>query len=128
MSHPTVAVPSVQAVEQYVGLDVGDRHTHACVLDEQGEVLEEVRLRTSRAEIEARFEDTARARVVIEAGAHSPWMVALLSRLGRVDPKLLAPIKPRSESCRADLAKIRARDELVRMRTALVNHVRGAVK
>jgi transposase len=151
----------VQSVQLYIGLDVGDRYTHACVLDESGVVIEEQRLRTSRASIEEHFEGMRRARIVIEAGAHSPWMVALLARLGhevilanprrlplitqsdskndrrdaqtlarlgRVDPELLSPIKPRSEACRADLAMIRARDELVRLRTALVNHARGAVK
>ncbi len=161
MSHPTVAVPSVQSIQGYVGLDVGDRYTHACVLDVHGEILEELRLRTSRAALEQHFKEGNHARIVVEAGAHSPWIVALLSefghevilanprclplitrsdskndrrdaqtlaRLGRVDPKLLSPIQPRSEQYRADLAVIRARDELVRLRTALVNHVRGAVK
>jgi transposase len=151
----------MQSIQRYVGLDVGDRYTQVCVLDEGGEVLEEQRIRTSRVELRKYFEGASRARIVIEAGAHSPWMVALLSelghevvlanprrlplitqsdskndrrdaetlaRLGRVDPKLLSPIKPRSQSCRADLAVIHARDELVRLRTALVNHVRGAVK
>lgn len=161
MSHPTVAVPSLQSVQRYVGLDVGDRYTHACVLDEGGKILEEQRLRTSRADLRKHFEGVDRARIVIEAGAHSPWMVTLLTelghevilanprrlplitqsdskndrrdaqtlaRLGRADPELLSPIELRSESCRAGLAMIRARDELVRQRTALVNHARGAVK
>ena len=51
-----------------------------------------------------------------------------LARLGRLDPKLLAPIRHRGEEAQADLARLRARDSLVRARTQLVNHVRGAVK
>jgi transposase len=51
-----------------------------------------------------------------------------LARIGRVDPKLLAPIEHRSAEAQVDLAKIRARDTLVRARTQLINHVRGAVK
>lgn len=51
-----------------------------------------------------------------------------LARLGRMDPALLAPIQHRGESAQADLAVVRARDALVRTRTLLVNHVRGAVK
>ena len=52
----------------------------------------------------------------------------LLARLARFDPVLLASLEHRSESVAADLAVIRARDALVRVRTQLVNHVRGAVK
>jgi transposase len=51
-----------------------------------------------------------------------------LARVGRLDPTLLAPIRHRGQAAQADLARIRARDCLVRARTQLVNHVRGAVK
>ena len=51
-----------------------------------------------------------------------------LARLGRLDPKLLAPICHRGAEAQADLATIRSRDCLVRARTRLINHVRGAVK
>lgn len=51
-----------------------------------------------------------------------------LARLGRLDPGLLAPIRHRGEQAQRDIAVLRARDCLVRSRTALVNHVRGAVK
>ena len=51
-----------------------------------------------------------------------------LARLGRMDPKLLGPIEHRSEESQAHLGVIRTRDAVVRARTALVSHVRGAVK
>ena len=51
-----------------------------------------------------------------------------LARLGRVDPKLLYPIEHRSEEAQVDLGVVRARDVVVRARTALINHVRGSVK
>lgn len=51
-----------------------------------------------------------------------------LARLGRVDPKLLAPIRHRGRQTRADLAVVRSRDVLVRARTKLINHCRGVVK
>lgn len=51
-----------------------------------------------------------------------------LARLGRADPKLLYPIKHRSEVTQIDLGVIKARDAVVRARTALINHVRGTVK
>jgi transposase len=51
-----------------------------------------------------------------------------LARLARLDPKLLAPLRHRSEASQAHLALIRSRDALIRSRTQLVNHARGVVK
>ena len=51
-----------------------------------------------------------------------------LARLARLDPKLLYPLKHRSEDSQAHMALIRSREALVGCRTQLVNHVRGAVK
>ncbi len=51
-----------------------------------------------------------------------------LALLARADPRLLHPIQHRSPEAQADLALIRARDQLVQTRTKLVNHVRCAVK
>lgn len=51
-----------------------------------------------------------------------------LARVGRLDPRLLAPIRHRGAQAQADLATLRSRDCLVRARTQLINHVRGAVK
>jgi transposase len=51
-----------------------------------------------------------------------------LARLARSDPQLLNPIAHRSEQAQADLELLRAREQLVQARTALINHVRAAVK
>lgn len=51
-----------------------------------------------------------------------------LARLARLDPALLHGIEHRSRQAHNDLAVIRARETLVRTRTRLINHVRGAVK
>ena len=51
-----------------------------------------------------------------------------LARLARVDPQLLSPIRHRGEEAQADLAVIRARDELVAARTRLINSARGFAK
>ncbi len=51
-----------------------------------------------------------------------------LARLARLDPKLLYPLKHRSEDCQAHMAIIRSREALVGCRTQLVNHIRGVVK
>lgn len=52
----------------------------------------------------------------------------LLARFGRADPKLLKPVRLRSEETQCALSVIRSRDALVRARTMLVNQVRSAVK
>jgi len=51
-----------------------------------------------------------------------------LARQGRADPELLHPIRHRGTKARVHLELLRARDTLVRARTRLINHVRGAVK
>jgi transposase len=51
-----------------------------------------------------------------------------LARIGRLDPSLLAPLRHRSAETQKDLALLRSRTSLVRARTQLVTHVRGAVK
>jgi transposase len=51
-----------------------------------------------------------------------------LARLARLDPELLSPVRHRTGDCQRDLAMLRARAALVRARTLLVNHLRGAVK
>lgn len=51
-----------------------------------------------------------------------------LARQGRADVRLLHPITHRGPEVQQHLAVLRARDQLVRTRTQLINHVRGAVK
>jgi len=51
-----------------------------------------------------------------------------LARLARLDPELLAPIRHRSAQCQRDLGLLRSRAALVRARTLLANHLRGALK
>jgi len=72
----------LSAMDRTVGLDVGDRETHFCVLDEAGEVLEEGRFRSTRTGLEGRFRTLPRARVVLEVGALSPWMSRDLEAFG----------------------------------------------
>src|SRR2546423_12000446 len=51
-----------------------------------------------------------------------------LARLVRMDEQLLFPIRHRDEQSQADLAVLHSRDILVRRRTKLINHARGATK
>jgi len=52
----------------------------------------------------------------------------MLARMARFDPHLLYPIHHRSQKAQADLAVIKARDMLVKVRSCLIAHARGAVK
>jgi transposase len=51
-----------------------------------------------------------------------------LARLARIDPQLLSPITHRTQQSQEDLEVLRAREQHLQARTALVNHVRAAVK
>lgn len=59
---------------------------------------------------------------------NDPLDAEFLARQGRADPRLLYPIQHRSVTAQQQLELLRARDTLVRARTKLINHVRGAVK
>jgi hypothetical protein len=69
-----------------VGLDVGDRQSHYCVLDLDGGVVAEGALKTTEASLRVVFEGKARMRIALEAGTHSPWISRLLIALGH-DPR-----------------------------------------
>src|SRR6202167_5003411 len=131
-----------------IGLDLGDRFSHYCVLNGAGEVIRERRVPTT-------------PKGIVEAGTHSPWVSRQLTRLGhevivaharnvrligdtsrkddeldaktlarlaRIDPALLGPVRHRSAKEQIHLTVIRARAALVGTRTALVNAAQGLTK
>jgi hypothetical protein len=62
-----------------LGIDVGDRHSHLCLLDTQtGELIEESRIATTPQAFERRFVGVGPMRVALEAGTHSPWWISRL--------------------------------------------------
>ena len=65
-----------------IGLDVGDRSSFYCVLDETGDVLLEQRVSTTPKAIQEIFGVMPRSRIALETGTHSPWVSRLLSELG----------------------------------------------
>jgi len=68
--------------EQTVGVDLGDRFSHYCVLNGDGEVTEEGRIRTSEEGFRQHWEGEARQRIVMETGTHSPWISRRLQSWG----------------------------------------------
>lgn len=65
-----------------VGLDLGDRSSWYCVLDESGTVVLEQRLSTTPKAIDEVFGGMPGSRIALETGTHSPWVSRLLSKLG----------------------------------------------
>jgi transposase len=64
-----------------IGLDLGDRSSWYCVLDESGTVLLEQRLSTTPKAMREVFGGMPRSRIALETGMHSPWVSRLLSEL-----------------------------------------------
>src|SRR6478736_8119092 len=65
-----------------IGLDLGDRSSHYCVLDESGRIVTESKTATSPKAMEAVFGGMTRSRIALETGMHSPWVSRLLSQHG----------------------------------------------
>ena len=65
-----------------VGLDLGDRSSWYCVLDEAGAIVLEQKLGTTPKAMREVFGGMPRSRIALETGMHSPWVSRLLSELG----------------------------------------------
>ena len=81
----TVAVKqskNISGKKLTIGLDLGDRSSWYCVLDEAGEVLLEQKLGTIPKAMQEVFGAMPRCRITLETGMHSPWVSRLLSDLG----------------------------------------------
>ncbi len=148
-------------VELTIGIDLGDVWSHYCTLNQQGEVINRGRFRTTPKAINTWFTDVPHARVAMGAGVHSIWISEQLEQLGhevivanvrelraishsdrksddvdaeklaryaRLDPEILRPISHRTVEQQEALTLIRARELLVRLRTASINAVRGLTK
>ena len=65
-----------------IGLDLGDRNSWYCVLDEAGQIQLEQRVGTSAKGLQEVFGAMPRSRIALETGTHSPWISRLLNGLG----------------------------------------------
>lgn len=66
-----------------VGIDLGDKLSRVCVLDQDGAIIEESSVKTTDGALRQRFAAMPPTRVAIEAGAHSPWVSRLLEECGQ---------------------------------------------
>jgi len=65
-----------------IGLDVSDRFTEAYAIDGEGKWIESFRVPTTCEGLATGLSRYAGARVVLEVGAHSPWMSRQLKEEG----------------------------------------------
>jgi transposase len=65
-----------------IGLDLGDRSSWYCVLDEAGQVVLEQKVGTTPKAMREMFGRMPRSRIALETGMHSPWVSRVLSELG----------------------------------------------
>jgi len=65
-----------------IGLDLGDRWSFYCVLDEAGKIILEQNVPTTREAMKQVFGKMPRSLIALETGTHSPWVSRLLTELG----------------------------------------------
>ena len=65
-----------------IGLDLGDRSSYYCVVDESGRMVVEQKISTTPRTLQAVFGAIPLSRVALETGMHSPWVSRLVSGLG----------------------------------------------
>jgi transposase len=63
-------------------MDLGDKSSRYCVLDEQGEIVQEGSVGTTKKALAQKFGSLRRSRMAVEVGTHSPWVSRLLKNLG----------------------------------------------
>ncbi len=74
---------STEQPQMTAGLDLGDKYSYLCLIaQEDGEVMEEGRLRTTPEALKRRFASERPMRIAIEAGTHSPWASRVLKECG----------------------------------------------
>jgi transposase len=62
-------------------LDLGDKHSYVAILNQDGELIEESRLPTTKASFQRKFSTLQPCRIAMEVGTHSRWASHLLREL-----------------------------------------------
>src|SRR5450432_3433351 len=78
----TKKVEKVVSQKLTIGLDLGDRWSWYCVLDEAGEVVLEQKVATTPKAMKEVFGGVPGSRLALKRGTHSPWVSRVLSELG----------------------------------------------
>jgi transposase len=109
-----------------LGLDLGDRGHHVCVLDATGQIIREGALPNTRPALAKLMAEFAQGTVALEAGTHSPWISRYLTELGAkvivANPRKLHAISRHERKCDRRDAQMLAR--LARADPALLHPIR----
>lgn len=65
-----------------IGVDMGDKKHNVCVLDAEGEILEQTTVTNTAKAIRTYFGKQESCRVALEAGTHSGWVSRIIDELG----------------------------------------------
>src|SRR3981189_1738580 len=65
-----------------IGMDLGDRSSCYCVLDEAGRILLEQKVAMIPEAMKQTFSKIPRSLIALETGTHSPWVSRVLTELG----------------------------------------------
>src|SRR5260370_29627358 len=65
-----------------IGLDLGDRCSFYCVLDEAGKIILEQKVAMTPEAMKQTFSKIPQGLIALETGTHSPWVSRLLTELG----------------------------------------------
>ena len=108
-----------------LGLDLGDRGHHVCVLDTTGQIVREGALTNTRPALAKLMAEFPHATVALEAGTHSPWISRFLTGCGATvlvaNPRKLHAISRNERKCDRRDAQMLAR--LARVDPALLHPI-----
>jgi len=120
---PATVTPGVP--QCVIGLDLGDRSHHVCVMDATGQIVREGSLLNTRPALAKLMAEFPRATIAIEAGTHSPWISRYLTELGATvlvaNPRKLHAISRSERKCDRRDAQMLAR--LARVDPALLHPI-----
>src|ERR1035438_524963 len=109
-----------------IGLDLGDRQSHYCVIDACGEVVSQGRVATTSTALQAAWKSYSGSVVALEAGTHSGWVSRALRAAGW-EPVIANPRKVRliaENNQKGDAADAEALARLARADRKLLHEVR----
>src|SRR5690606_4308084 len=75
--------PAMNEYSTVIGIDLGDKKHHFCVLNHSGEIEQEGTVTNSQAGLQRTFGSFEPSLIAIETGTHCKWISSLLDKLGR---------------------------------------------
>lgn len=110
---------------RYVGIDLGDKRSRVCILDEQGDFVSQEWVVTTPGAFLKRFRNETALRIAMEVGTHSRWASELLGRCGHdvrvADARQLALIT--NSNAKSDKRDARTLAQLLRADPRLLSPI-----